>query len=127
MSVTARRKDLLSFGTPIFFKDEKDSDPGVLKEILLSTIQTKKIYLAQVFANAGQQGKISVWQRPVGGSGPTDVLLGDGRISEAKPNFYFSWGPLVPILAGERVIVKFDALAGRPVTNVSAFIQAALP
>ena len=124
MTVTLRRKDLLTFGTPIKFEDEKDSDPGFVKDIGFFAITQPKIWLTQLFVDAGQDGRITVWRKPIAGA---DVLIGHGRITPASPNFHFSWAPILPIVKDERVIVRFEALAGRPVANVKVCLQAAVP
>lgn len=123
MTPTARRKDLLAFGQHNTFGSVQESDPGNSKDVLDETM-TNDIFLTQIFADAGQPGRVLIYKKPV--SSP-EILVGGGRITEASPNFFYSWSPILPIAKDERIIVRFEALAGRPVTNINTFLQTAQP
>jgi hypothetical protein len=103
-------------GNPYLVELADTTNPGNIKTLYTDTIGAGfKVNLLHVFGTCRYEGIFRV---------KIDALVvASFRTGAGNNNNEFYWTPIREVLAGEVLVIQFEAMSGRPVTDLEVYLH----
>ena len=103
-------------GTPLHLVGSGVTTPDTLQQLLIHAVTADKLLIHQVLVSCRTHGKFEIYINT--------TLIGSGRIGPSASLVPFHYVVPREALNGETVKVELKTLAGSPIVDYEAYIQA---